>query len=126
MYHYEILPTLQRVLNKLSKKDRQLYEQVLGKIEEVITSPDVGHYKNLRHGMKDKKRVHIGHFVLIFKFLKEEDKIVFMDFDHHDKIYRDKKAAFGGKIYRSHSNLTSIQSSATTFFMMYGGGFPGQ
>ena len=34
-----------------------------------------------------KKRVHIGHFVLVFKIIKRENKIVFMDFDHHDKIY---------------------------------------
>ena len=37
--------------------------------------------------MKDRKRVHIGHFVLVFKFIKEENKIKFMDFDHHDVIY---------------------------------------
>ena len=88
MYSYEILPSLQRILNKLSKKDRWLYEQILKKIEGVITCSDVEHYKNLRYDMKDKKRVHIGHFVLVFKIIKKENKIVFMDFDHHDKIYR--------------------------------------
>ena len=88
MYSYEILPSLQRILNKLSKKDRRLYEQVLKKIEEALTCSDVEHYKNLRYDMKDKKRVHIGHFILVFKIIKGENKIVFMDFDHHDKIYR--------------------------------------
>jgi len=79
MYSYEILPSLQRILNKLSKKDRRLYEQVLKKIEEVLTCSDVEHYKNLRYDMKDN---------LVFKIIKGENKIVFMDFDHHDKIYR--------------------------------------
>ena len=87
MYSYEILPSLKRILKKLSKKDKQLYEQVLKKIEEVITCSDVEHYKNLRYDMKDKKRAHVGHFILVFKFIKEENKIVFMDFDHHDKVY---------------------------------------
>jgi len=87
MYSYEILPSLKRILKKLSKKDKQLYGQVLKKIEEVITCSDIEHYKNLRYDMKDKKRAHVGHFVLVFKFIKEENKIVFMDFDHHDKIY---------------------------------------
>lgn len=87
MYYYEIIPYLQDILNKLHKKDKQLYERVLNKIEEVINSGDVEHYKNLRYDMKDSKRVQIGHFVLVFVFMKEENKIKFVDFDHHDNIY---------------------------------------
>ncbi|MEK6938387.1 MAG: type II toxin-antitoxin system RelE/ParE family toxin [Nanoarchaeota archaeon] len=88
MYHYEIIPSLQKILNKLSKKDKTTFEQVLGKIEEVIKCEDAEHYKNLKYDLKDRKRVHIGNFVLVFKFIKEENKIVFLDFDHHDVIYR--------------------------------------
>ncbi len=88
MYSYEIIPYLRDILNKLSKKDKQLYERILKKIEEVIISPDIEHYKNLRYDMKDKKSVHIGHFVLVFSFIKEENKIKFLNFDHHDKIYK--------------------------------------
>ncbi len=88
MYRYEISPYLQKTLNKLSKKDKNLYEQVLKKIEDVINSSDVEHYKNLRYDMKDKKRVHIGHFVLVFQLIKSENKLKFLDFDHHDVIYR--------------------------------------
>ena len=87
MYNYEIEPSLQKILNKLSRKDRQLYEQVLKKVEEVINSFDVEHYKNLRYDMKDRKRAHIGHFVLVFKFIKQENKMIFVDFDHYDNIY---------------------------------------
>lgn len=87
MYSYEILPYLQKVLNKLFKKDRSLYEQVMKKIEEVINSSDIEHYKNLRHNMSDRKRVQVGHFVLVFKFIKQENRIIFVDFDHHDNIY---------------------------------------
>ena len=86
--NYEILPSLQKKLNKLSKKDRMIYEHALKKIDEVINSGDVEHYKNLRHDMKEKKRVHIGHFVLVFRFIKIENKIIFDDFDHHDNIYK--------------------------------------
>ena len=87
MLSYEVLPNLQKILNKLSKKDALVYRQVLKKIEEVISSPDVEHYKNLRYDMKDKKRIHVGHFVLVFKFVKEEGRVEFLDFDHHDNIY---------------------------------------
>ena len=87
MYNYEIKPYLKRILDKLSKKDKSLYEQVLGKIEEIINSENVEHYKNLRHDLKEFKRVHIGHFILVFNFNKKENIIYFEDFDHHDKIY---------------------------------------
>jgi len=90
MYIYEILPSLQRILNKLYKKDRILYEQVMKKIEEIINSSDIEHYKNLRYDMKDLKRVHIGSFVLIFNFDKKRNIITFTDFDHHDNIYKKR------------------------------------
>ncbi len=90
MYNYEIKPSLQRVLSKLSKKDSKLYNQILNKIEEIINSENVKHYKNLRYDLKEFKRIHIGHFVLVFKYDKNSDSISFMDFDNHDKIYFKK------------------------------------
>ncbi|MDD5132851.1 MAG: addiction module toxin RelE [Candidatus Nanoarchaeia archaeon] len=87
MYCYEIIPHLQEILNKLQKKDKQLYERILNKIEEIINCESIEHYKSLRYNMKDSKRVQIGHFVLVFIFIEEENKIKFVDFDHHDKIY---------------------------------------
>jgi len=86
LYSFEILPYLQEILSKLSKKDNLLYQRIMKKIEEVITSGDVEHYKNLRYDMSDRKRVQIEHFVLVFKVIK--DKILFVDFDHHDNIYK--------------------------------------
>ena len=88
MHSYEIKPSLQKILNKLSKKDKNLYEQVLKKISEITDSSDVEHYKNLRYNMKDSKRVHIGHFILVFNFDKKSNLISFEDFDHHDRIYK--------------------------------------
>ncbi len=86
MYNSGISEELQRKLGKLSRKNKPLYEQVLKKINEIITS-DVEHYKNLRYNLKDSKRAHIGHFVLIFQYDQQSNTINFDDFDHHDKIY---------------------------------------
>ena len=88
MYNFDVSENLEKILNKLSKKDKDLYNQILKKIDEVINYKDVEHYKNLRYNMKDSKRVHIGHFVLIFQYKKEENIILFDDFDHHDNIYK--------------------------------------
>ena len=88
MYNFDVSENLEKILNKLSKKDKDLYNQILKKIDEVIHSEDVEHYKNLRYNMNDSKRVHIGSFVLIFQYKKEENLILFDDFDHHDNIYK--------------------------------------
>ncbi len=90
MYEHEILPNLKEILQKLFKKDKTLYEQVIKKIDEIINSYDIEHYKNLRHDLKEFKRVQTGHFVLVFRFIKNENKIIFIDFDHHDKIYKKR------------------------------------
>ena len=91
MYDYEISPNLQKIMKKLFKKNKQLRERIISKIDEIINSFNVENYKNLKHRMKDIKRVHIGEKVLVFKYLKKEKKIIFVDFDHHDKIYKKWK-----------------------------------
>ncbi|MBS3071774.1 addiction module toxin RelE [Candidatus Pacearchaeota archaeon] len=88
MREFEIKPELERILKKLFKKDKSMYEQIMKKIEEVVDSYDVEHYKNLRYNMKDSKRVHIGHFVLVFSYDKKLDFLSFEYFDHHDNIYK--------------------------------------
>lgn len=87
MREFEIKPELNKKLVKLSKKDKNRYESVLNKIDEVLSSADIEHYKNLRYDMKDSKRVHIGHFVLVFSYDKVNDFVSFEDYDHHDNIY---------------------------------------
>ena len=88
MYSHDIKPHLKKVLEKLSKKDKNQYEQILKKIEEIINSDSIDHYKNLRHDMKDCKRVHIGHFVIVFSFDAAQNLVSFEDYDHHDNIYK--------------------------------------
>lgn len=87
MYNPRTSKHFDRILKKLLKRNKQLYGQVLNKIIEIVNSDDVEHYKNLKHGMKDRKRVHLGHFVLIFRFDKTNNVIIFEDFDHHDNVY---------------------------------------
>ena len=65
-----------------------MFTKAFRKIREIINSEDVEHYKNLRHDLKDFKRVQIGEKVLVFKFDKKNNFISFEDFDHHGKIYK--------------------------------------
>ncbi len=76
-------------LKGLLKTDRRLYEALLSKIEEIVSSPDVGHYKNLKAPLQSFKRVHVmKSFVLIFSYDKTQDAIKFHKLGHHDKVYR--------------------------------------
>ncbi len=84
---YKTSKEFDRILLKLQKKDKQLYENIINKMEEIINIADVEHYKNLRYDLKEFKRAHVGHFVLIFSFDKINNTILFYDFDHHDNIY---------------------------------------
>jgi len=87
MRKFRVENKLERILLKLSKKDKLLYEQIRKKMNEVINISDVEHYKNLKKPMQEFKRVHVGHFVLVFRYDKQNDLISFEDFDHHDKVY---------------------------------------
>ena len=88
MYSHEIKPHLKKILEKLSKKDKSAYEQILKKIDEIIKLESIDHYKNLRNDMKESKRVHIGHFVLVFSFDAAQNLVSFEDYDHHNNIYK--------------------------------------
>jgi len=88
MRDFLIEERLEKILNKLFKKDRSVYEATIKKMDEILKNRKVEHYKNLRRPLQYLKRVHVrGPFVLVFKYVKSEDKIIFYDFDHHDNIY---------------------------------------
>ena len=87
---YVIEENLVRTLKKLFKSDKEMYEAVVSKIEEIVSSPDIEHYKNLRVPLQNYKRVHImKSFVLLFTYLKAEDKVYFTALEHHDKVYKN-------------------------------------
>ncbi len=89
MRSFAIEEKLQKTLEKISKKDKVLYQAFQRKVEEILTCANVDHYKNLRKPLQHLKRVHVlGPFVLTFLYLEPEDKIILYDLDHHDTIYQ--------------------------------------
>ena len=75
----------------LSKRNKKLVEILNKKIKQIIDSDEftIDHYKNLRHGLSDYKRVHIDKsFVLLFKVFKEKNYILFDKLKHHDDAYK--------------------------------------
>ncbi len=85
-YSYEVSKRLEKELEKLQKKNRKRFEIILKKMSEILNDPH--HYKPLHHDMKGMRRVHIDKsFVLVFEIVESENKLIFLDFDHHDNIY---------------------------------------
>lgn len=90
MFDFDLSDELKLKIRKLLKKDRKKAEIINKKIKEIIScnSSTIEHYKNLRHDLKEYKRVHIDtHFVLTFHVDKQKNFILFVDFAHHDDVY---------------------------------------
>ena len=88
-YKFEIKPKLEKKLKKIEKKDPVMFKAARDKIEEIIKNPR--HYKPLRYDMKGLRRVHLEKsFVLMFEIDEEEKMVRFLDWGHHDEIYRKK------------------------------------
>jgi mRNA-degrading endonuclease RelE of RelBE toxin-antitoxin system len=88
---YEIHLELDKIIKKLSLKDKSLAISLLKKIEEIKESEFLDHYKNLKKPLQKYKRIHITEqFILIFCVDKKNDKIIFRYLEHRDKIYGKK------------------------------------
>ena len=89
MYNFERSDKLIKILKKLFKKDKRRYEATLNKINEVISSDDPNHYKNLKRPLQHLKRVHVDKsFVLVFSVDETKNTVIIEDYDHHDNIYK--------------------------------------
>ncbi len=74
-------------LAKLRKKDPAAYSYVRKKMDLILKEPLHG-YKYLSRDMKGLNRVHLGHFVLVFKVDHRNKTVSFEDYDHHKVIYK--------------------------------------
>lgn len=90
MYLLDVRPDLDKLLQKLEKRNRKQAEIILKKSAEIVQNPY--HYKNLRAPLNTWKRVHIdSHFVLAFSIDEASKTVILEDFDHHDNIYAKKR-----------------------------------
>ena len=83
MYESEFTREFLGRMKKLKKKDSTLFKRLKSKIEEILENPT--HYKPLRDDLKGTRRVHVGHFVIIFKM--KDETVIFISFKHHDDAY---------------------------------------
>jgi YafQ family addiction module toxin component len=90
MFDFQFTDELMVIIKKLNKKDRKKSVIIAKKVKEIVNNDNktIGRYKNLRSPLQNLKRVHIDkHFVLTFSVDKENNFILFVDFEHHDNVY---------------------------------------
>ena len=74
-------PSFEKKVRKI--KDRLLKLKVKNKILKIINSPEIG--KPMRYSRKGTREVYIPPFRLSYLYLKNEEKIIFLDLFHKDE-----------------------------------------
>lgn len=71
-------------INALIKfKDRVAKDKIKKKIKKIIQNPEIG--KPMMYARKGTRELYIGSYRLSYAFIREENKIVFLDLYHKDK-----------------------------------------
>lgn len=71
----------EKILKKL--KNEELKRQLKKQIGKIIQDPEIG--KPMMYKRKGTRELYVSHFRLSYGYLKEENKIVFLDFYHKDE-----------------------------------------
>lgn len=74
-------PLFERQIEKI--KDGSLKIRVKKHIDKIINNPEVG--KPMRYSRKGTREVYIFPFRLSYAYLKNENKIIFLDIYHKDE-----------------------------------------
>jgi len=90
VYNLELKEECDKIFSKLAKKNKPLLLIVIKKINEIRSFSD-HNYKFLRKPLQNYNRVHIGHFVLIFKMDHKRKIVTIYYFNHHDMVYEWKE-----------------------------------
>ena len=88
MYALEAREHVDRIFEKLAKRDRNQMEVIAKKIEEILEDPH--RFKPMRFPLGGMRSVHFGNFVLLFSIDEQRKTVVLEDYEHHDRVYRAK------------------------------------
>ena len=77
----EFGPSFERRGKKI--KNQSLKTQVKKHIQKIIDNPEIG--KPMRYNRKGTREIYIQQFRLSYVYIKEEDKIIFLDLYHKDE-----------------------------------------
>ena len=71
---------------KKIKENTPIGRQLKKKIYKILEKPYCG--KALSNVLKNRRRVHVGSFVLTFEAMESKNIVTFHSFKHHDDAYK--------------------------------------
>jgi len=78
-------PKVEAIFRKMWQKDSARFGQIEKKLLELAENPEIG--KPLKQPLKGYWRLHIGHFILMYRIDRKNQKILLVDYSHHDEAY---------------------------------------
>ena len=76
----EFHPNFQKIFSKV--KNNALKEKIIKQFSKIKENPEIG--KPMRYSRKDTREVYVPPFRLSYAYIKNEDKIIFLDLYHKD------------------------------------------
>ena len=76
-YSQNFLSIIRKIKNNADQ------EKIKKQIRKIIENPEIG--KPMRYARNGTREVYLGSFRLSYAYLKEEDKIIFLDLYHKDE-----------------------------------------
>ena len=77
----EFHPNFQKVFSKI--KDNLLKEKIIKQFSKIKENPEIG--KPMMYSRKHTREVYISPLRLSYTYIKNEDKIIFLDLYHKDQ-----------------------------------------
>ena len=84
-YRISFTDDVSKQLARLHRKDRTRYERIQKKVDDLREYPKMG--KQVESALKGSWRVHVGHFVLMYRIHENEKIVEFYKIEHRDKAY---------------------------------------
>jgi len=74
-------PDFLSIIRKIKNNADQ--EKIKKQIKKIIENPEIG--KPMRHARRGTREVYIGSFRLSYAYIKDENKLIFLDLYHKDE-----------------------------------------
>ena len=85
-YNLKIEKRVEKILEKLAKKDRVQTIAIWKKIKYILENPKA--LKPMRKELKGQWRAHVGSFVLFYKINEKTKTIKIYNYKHHDDAFK--------------------------------------
>lgn len=85
MYSISVKGHVERIFRRLEKRDKKQLKIIKKKLQQIVENPQ--HFKPLRVPMQNKRRAHIGSFILIYSIDEKNKTVIVEEYTHHDEVY---------------------------------------